>query len=217
MTNNAFYGCSHLTGVTLLANVTSIGESTFHGCSSLTDITIPDGVTYSIKLGNTKPGESESISYTFTVDTNTANIILLKYAAIMEQPGHESSNQPRFDLQIIDENQQIIDSTCGQAQFIASSDLDWHLFQYRTAENIVNNHPEYFEHQVLWKDWTDVGLNITQYHGQTITIRLTTRDCGHSYHFGYGYFHIGCLKQGLMIEKCGNTDTNTFIAPTGFK
>ena len=43
--DNAFYGCSGLTSVTIPSSVTSIGSYAFDGCSSLTSITIPNSVT----------------------------------------------------------------------------------------------------------------------------------------------------------------------------
>ena len=43
--NNAFSGCSNLTGITIPDGVTSIGDRAFQYCSSLTSITIPDSVT----------------------------------------------------------------------------------------------------------------------------------------------------------------------------
>ena len=42
---NAFYGCSRLTSVTIPARVTSIGSQAFYSCSGLTSVTIPDSVT----------------------------------------------------------------------------------------------------------------------------------------------------------------------------
>ena len=43
--NDAFYGCSSLTSVTIPEGVTSIGGSAFYGCSGLTSVTIPESVT----------------------------------------------------------------------------------------------------------------------------------------------------------------------------
>ncbi len=179
--------------------------------------TIPDGETYSVKLGNAKPAESESISYTFTVDTSVADIILLKYAAVMELPNHTQINQPRFDMEILNQNGQIVDPNCGQAQFISSQSLGWNEFHYRTASNIYNStQPRYLSHDVLWKDWTNIGFNVSAYHGQQITIRLTNRDCGEGAHWGFAYFNLGCMKQKLTVEQCGEAATNTFTAPAGF-
>ena len=41
----AFYGCSSLTSVTIGDGVTTIGDKAFYYCSSLTSVTIPDSVT----------------------------------------------------------------------------------------------------------------------------------------------------------------------------
>ena len=43
--NDAFYGCSGLTTVTIPNSVTSIGSFAFSGCSGLTSVTIPNSVT----------------------------------------------------------------------------------------------------------------------------------------------------------------------------
>ena len=42
---DAFYGCSSLTSVTIGNSVTSIGEGAFYACSSLASVTIPNSVT----------------------------------------------------------------------------------------------------------------------------------------------------------------------------
>ena len=43
--NNAFWGCSGLTSVTIPNSVTSIGDKAFYYCRGLTSVTIPNSVT----------------------------------------------------------------------------------------------------------------------------------------------------------------------------
>ena len=164
-------------------------------------MTVPPCELYSVRLGNWSTGaEAESIAYDWLVDTAEADILLLKYAAVLEDPGHDPSEQPRFDFEILDGNGNQIDATCGYASFIANANLGW---------NVYNS-------SVLWKDWTNVGFDVSQYHGQTIRIRLTTYDCDQSGHYGYAYFTLNCKKRTITAETCGEMLSNTYTAPAGF-
>ena len=49
----------------------------------------------------------------------------LQYAVVLEDPDHTPEDQPRFTLEILNENNQLIDSICGFADFIASNSLGW--------------------------------------------------------------------------------------------
>lgn len=163
--------------------------------------TIPPCELYSVRLGNWSTGsEAESITYDFQVDTAEASILLLKYAAVLEDPGHTAAEQPRFKFELLDQNNNIIDPTCGAADYIANSNLGWNA---GTSG-------------VLWKDWTFVGTDLSNYHGQTIRIRLTTYDCDQSGHFGYAYFNLNCKKKVITAETCGEMLQNTYTAPSGF-
>lgn len=162
---------------------------------------IPPCELYSVRLGNWETGaEAESISYDYSVDTNVADLILLKYAAVLEDPGHSAAEQPRLTFELLDQNNNMIDATCAAADFIANANLGWN-----TGTS-----------GVLWKDWTNVGLNISAYHGQTIRFRMTTYDCDQSGHYGYAYFTIGCKKATIVAESCGEMNANTYTAPAGF-
>ncbi|MBO4645120.1 MAG: gliding motility-associated C-terminal domain-containing protein [Bacteroidales bacterium] len=164
--------------------------------------TIPPCELYSVRLGNWNTNyEAESISYDFNVDTNNADILLLKYAAVLENPGHSTEEQPRFDFEILDQNGNQIDPTCGYASFIPGGPGmgDWHTTG-----------------SLMWKDWTNVGFDVSAYHGQTIRVRLTTYDCDQGGHFGYAYFTLGCKKRTIVAETCGEMLSNTYTAPAGF-
>lgn len=163
--------------------------------------TIPPCEMYSVRLGNWEVDYGcESISYDYTVDTTIGDILLLKYAAVLENPGHSASEQPRFDFEILDQNNNQIDPTCGYASFISSTDLGW---------NEASG-------GVLWKDWTNVGFDVTAYHGQIVRVRLTTYDCDQGGHYGYAYFTLNCKRKVITAESCGETPVNTFMAPAGF-
>lgn len=164
--------------------------------------TIPPGEQASVRLGNWSSNinpQSESITYALTIDTNNFTLLVLRYAAVLQDPEHSADLQPRFRLQILNQNNEIIDA-CSAADFIANPSLNW---------NIAAN-------DVLWKDWTTVGVDLTPYAGQTIFIRLITNDCGEGSHFGYAYFTLGCSSKQMRTEGCSDVPDNRFTVPQGF-
>lgn len=166
--------------------------------------TIPVGEQASVRLGNWTSGgnslpQAESITYGFTVDALSADLLVLRYAAVLQDPEHSASLQPRFRLEILNQEGVLIDS-CSNADFIANANLDW-----AQAPN-----------DVLWKDWTTYGIDLTPYNGQTIFVRLTTHDCGEGSHFGYAYFTLRCALKRMQSEGCSDVPNNRFTVPLGF-
>jgi len=163
---------------------------------------IPNGEKTSVRLGNWKDGaQAESLTYRYIVDTNNYDLMILNYAIVLQDPNHTPSNQPRFLLEILNNNNVLIDSVCGYANFIASNTLGWNTVQ---GSNVI------------WKDWTTVGFDISQYHGQVIKVRLTTFDCKDGGHYGYAYYTLKCGTKKVTSSACGDTQTNIFTAPAGF-
>ncbi|MFA6199492.1 MAG: gliding motility-associated C-terminal domain-containing protein [Bacteroidales bacterium] len=162
---------------------------------------VPIGDTNSIKLGNSHASrEAEAITYTFNVDTNNFDLLILKYAIVLESPNHPQLEQPRFTLEILDNNNQLLNE-CGFTDFYASGSLGW--------DSIPNS-------DVIWKDWTAIGLDLLQYNNQTVKIRLTTYDCERGGHFGYAYFNLKCGSREIKQLTCGDVGNLTFQAPLGF-
>ena len=170
--------------------------------------TVPPGEVASVRLGNWNNGsQAESITYTFTVDSSAA-VFLLKYAIVLEDPrgGHTSQTMPKFKLDILDMNNQLVDPACGAAEFTVgdnTSGTGWH--------RVVGSSTD-----VLYKEWTTVGLNLMAYAGQQLKARLTTFDCNQTGHYGYAYFTLDCAKASLEGETCGGAQTATITAPPGF-
>ena len=182
----------------------------FDSCSGYQLHTVPLGEASSVRLG-TVYGRwiCQSISYNILVDTSSADILIVQYACVLQNPsGHETLRKPRFILQILDRYGVVTDTVCLNYDFSGNNlinDTTWQRAGTRT----------------YWKDWTRAGINLSNYHGQPLTIRLTTFACGQGAddHFGYAYFNLKCEKSDITGEVCGNDtsfSTALFKAPSGF-
>lgn len=161
---------------------------------------IPPGENASIRLGNNRTGSHwESATFIYRVDSNLADLLILRYAAVLENPNHTSDNQPKFTFRVLDQAGNDINASCYSAEFVSSTSLGW----YTGTSN-----------SILWKDWTTVGVDLLPLHGQTISIQLTTYDCSQGAHFGYAYFTLGCASKQILSDFCG--DNFSFTAPEGF-
>ena len=172
--------------------------------------TVPPGALASVRLGNwNASGKAQSITYTMTVDTATQGILIMKYAAVLDNSGHDRDQEPYIRIEVLDQNNNPLGGLCGKADFaysdaVEQQDLEsWHLTTYQGE-------------QLAWKDWTTVGLDLMQYHGQTIKVRITTADCGQTVHYGYGYFTLDCANAHIETNNCGNDASITCSAPEGF-
>lgn len=164
--------------------------------------TVPDGALASVRLGNWHTQyEAEAITYNILVDSVNQGVLIAKYAVVFNNPGH--TGEPEFFLEILDEHGDLIDESCGQAQFTYSDAVEdnWNMSQ---------------NGQVAWKDWTTIGVNLKPYHGQTIKVRFTTMDCTAGGHYGYAYFTLDCASAYIETENCGDDARITCKAPEGF-
>ena len=182
--------------------------------------TIPDGELASVRLGNWESGnQAERIEFSFDVDTIKYPVLLLKYMPILEAPGHDVDGaNPRFKLDILIGGKSI--GACGRADFNCNdvyknghllpgaAEQGWHITPKSVAQT---------SEDVVWKEWTTVGVNLRkpEYQGKKITVRLTTHDCTYSAHCGYAYFTLSCSDGKLKGMKCGEIN-ETFEAPDGF-
>lgn len=165
--------------------------------------TVPNGFCCSVRLGNKMAGaEAEAIAYTIDVDTNNISLILLTYAIVSQDPGHDEQNQPRFELKITDNNNNVINS-CYDISFVSgSNDSCWHFCN--TCTSPVN-----------WIDWQVLGLNVSEMHGQQIKITFYNYDCTAGAHYGYAYFAMKTIGKEITVDACGEIGTSTLRAPQG--
>ena len=178
---------------------------------------IPKGGYASVRLGNWEDGNgAESITYEYVVDSSNA-VVLMQYAVVLEDPDGHGDDSPRFLLEILDENNNLLEPTCGVRNFVAT-DVDRN--EWRTY--YPDNGSSYYSTPVVWKPWTTVGLNLTELgvqDGQVIRVRLTTFDCFWSAHYGYAYFTLDCAKATIESASCAKdagAGSMTLVAPEGF-
>ena len=165
---------------------------------------IPDGELATVRLGNWKyNNEWESVTYDYYVDS-VYSILVLKYAVVLEDPGHPKREQPHFTLSVKDQNGQEVDAACGSADFYSG----------RSSGNKGDGW--HYESNLSWKEWTTYGINLGQFVGQRLKITFSTYDCTQGAHYGYAYFTLGCAKGKIEGISCGDDAKLTAQAPDGF-
>ena len=160
----------------------------------------PDGGQYALRLGNSDNGaQAERILLTMTV-TEDINFFLLRYAVILNDPGHMEFEQPRFELRILDEFGEPF--PCGE-------------YSVRAAENI----PGFESCAGDWRvrPWTTAGFELQSYIGQTIQIEIMTTDCAQGGHAGYAYIDASCQALDFGLEGfCPGSSSATISVSEGF-
>lgn len=134
-------------------------------------VVAPGGGTYSLRLGNgsvgTGPGSTslaEGIRLTFTVNPGNAGFTY-RYAFFVNNPGHAFESQPSFEVVVLDQNDSII--PCGRYFVVAGN--------YPACVNssgFQNGTGGY-----VFKNWTNVGLDLTGYIGKNVSVEFRTTDC----------------------------------------
>lgn len=180
------------------------GDGTDPNTCDVVHVVAPGG-RYSARVGNEQVGsEAETLSYTLTV-TPSSSLFIYKYAVVLQDPGHDPSEQPRFQVRVLDANGVLIDPTCGQYTVVAAPGL-------AGFQTCISN----WNGEIRYRDWTTVGLNLSAYMGQTITIEFETGDCDPGAHFGYAYVDAYCSPLSIGATYCSGSFAAELTAPIGF-
>jgi len=166
------------------------------------DITVvAPGYTTSARLGNSGTGaQAERLSYTYAVTAANA-LFTYQYAVVLEDPGHGPADQPRFEIRVLNAGGQVISPQCGYYQVTAAANIEG----FRTCG------------AVRYRAWTPVGIDLSGFVGQNITIEFSTGDCDLGGHFGYAYIVGECNPLEIQVDYCpSNSDQAILTAPKGF-
>jgi gliding motility-associated-like protein len=164
----------------------------------------PNSSGYSVRLGNDNTGkEAEGLSYTFTIPANNTKFALVYYYAIvLQDPGHNESQQPRFRAKVVDawSEQEL---SCVAFDFTASASLPG--FQVNGG--------------VVYRDWTPITVDLGAYAGKTVRLEFITSDCTLGGHFGYAYIDVNstCTQTIEGTAFCNADSSITLKGPYGFQ
>ena len=160
------------------------------------------GTNFSAMVGDGTGTGSQAarLKYTFNISPQS-NLIVVNYAAVLEDPNHSVSQQPRFEAQLYDANG--IPIPCTFYQVAAGGGI-----------------PGFYScgASIRVKPWSTFGVDVTQYIGQTVTLDIATGDCSLGGHYGYAYVSANCASLNLSALYCQNgaNNTATLSAPAGF-
>lgn len=167
----------------------------------------PGGGTYSTRLGNEfVGGEAEKLVRTFAVTAQNTNFTY-QYAVVLQDPGHSDYEQPRFEVKMYDSTGALL--PCGFYSVTSQAGIPG--FQTIDAPG------SWGTETIRYKDWTTVGVDLSPYIGQNITIEFSTGDCSLGGHYGYAYIDASCNSLQITSTFCrGSTVPVVLTAPDGF-
>ena len=180
------------------------------------DITLlAPGTSVSVRLGNALAGgQTEKLRKTFYIDASS-EAFLYSYAAVLEDPGHSPAQQPRFTIRLLDINDSLLPGACSIYDVYAGKDSSYIGLTDTVCDNISypgTCGPTKYD----YKNWATVGVDLSPYLGQTITVEFTTRDCALGGHFGYAYINAMCSTFEVTSKFCPQQEYDTLVAPPGY-
>ncbi len=184
------------------------GNGTDPNTCNQVPVVCPWGGNFSARLGNANiNNQAEALRYTFTVTPNST-LFTYSYAVIFEDPGHIEEEQPRFDTRVIAGGNAI---PCTEYMVSAASNLPG----FQTCPGIDSQGDPIL---ITYRNWTTVGVDLTAYIGQPVTIEFRTGDCALGGHFGYAYIDaISCQPMEIEVNYCVGDTAAVLTAPPGFQ
>jgi hypothetical protein len=72
---------------------------------------------------------------------------------------------------------------------------------------------------VVYKPWSSVNVDLTNYIGQSVTAEFTTGDCSQGAHYGYAYIDAECSPSVLQLlpDTICLGESVTLNAPPGYQ
>jgi len=182
------------------------------------------GVT--CRLGNANNDyETERLVYTMNVGPQNSQLTYY-YAVVLYDGTHGVGEQPFFKVTMRDQNGNIIPG-CGQYQIDAANVAtdtsfkrasQWNSFNSTWTDGyLAGGAPNTsWWYYVYYKKWTTVGVDLTSYMGQNVTIEFQTGDCIYGGHWGYAYIDANCGPTQIPVNMCLGNTVQQLLGPPGY-
>ncbi len=195
-------------------------------CETIEIPTVFPGGQFSARIGDLDGGKVASkVSKTFTV-TENESYLLYSYAIILQEPGHSEAEQPKFVVNIRNNDGDIV--TCGQFEAFAGPNAEEQGFSScelprdYECDFPLTECPDAFPRpfniiQIL--PWTSGGADLRPYLGQEITIEFVILDCLQGGHGASAYLEASIADLNVSVDSFCETDSGsslTLTAPLGF-
>ena len=181
-------------------------------------------LTHSIRIGDDCAAGSSTNDYgaaalyynTHVIPDNA--IMILYYAIVAENPDHGIAQNPVLTIRVLKQTANgnwvlndtlalMISTTSATngGSVILESDYNtngWH--QYGSGSS-----------KVVYKDWSKVMLNLSNYMYENLRIEVSISDCYYNFHYAYAYVAGECRPVRLTIDpECADCEA-TITAPRG--
>ena len=142
---------------------------------------------------------AEQITYAFSPTPQDTNLIYA-YAVILFDPGssHAVNERPFVDFVILDQTGDTV--PCSFNHYTAPGGGTLPGFYLANAGCSGGT-------STFYKPWTTIGVNLKNYIGQTLTIKITNVDCSQCGHYAHSYFDFSCGSIPLNGGCSGSSST----------
>ncbi|MDR1006884.1 MAG: gliding motility-associated C-terminal domain-containing protein [Bacteroidales bacterium] len=173
------------------------------------------GSRYSARIGSPSGGtDATQLRYMFKVTSENA-LLTFYYAMVIQQPhSGEVYNNPTFQIDVVsgtgryDEGDSVLVDECvffeQNIDLVESGDTSWH--------NLNGGYESW-----AWSSWQRIAVNLLDYIGSNVCVRIRMADCSYSAHGAYGYFVGEASHPEITVNGCSAGDTISIAtAPDGF-
>lgn len=163
------------------------------------------GYTHSSQI-NTDLGGANANKLSYDLNITSQNcLIIFNYALIYDSPGHVGYLNPFFIIEA-----RLI-KTNGTDSILLTPNSKFEQVGQMPAPNGWNQ-LDTNNKTFVWKDWSQVAINLQDYIGQTVRINYILAGCSPTAHFGYGYVttKVDQRYDTIYAEICKGETYNQF-------